>query len=107
MELSKYKSKAAELFEQLQDRLDEYEDAIDYDYGSAKLVIRFEQAPGVVYVINTQQAALQIWVAGEAKAWHFDWDEENSIWFDSKNEVELFAMLSSAFSRLTKERVQL
>jgi len=107
MELANYKKKATELFNRLLDSLDQYEDSIDYDFGSAKLVLRFDEKPSVVYVINTQQAAMQIWVAGEAQAWHFDWMDEKMYWYDSKNSVELFSLLDQKFSQLTNQRIHL
>lgn len=107
MELTEYKKRAHELFERLQDKLDAYEDELDYDFGYSKLTVRFEDQPGVVYVINTQQAALQIWVAGEALAWHFDWQAESEQWFDSKNQVELIALLQEKFQKLTGTRIDL
>ena len=107
MELSEYQRLAADLFERLQESLDNYEDAIDYDFGYSKLTIRFEGTPGAVYVVNTQQAAFQIWVAGQALAWHFTWNDEQSMWMDQKNDVELISLLETRFTNLTGQRISL
>ena len=43
-------------------------------------------------VINTQRPTRQIWLAANARAWHFGWDEPSKTWIDDKGEgVELFA----------------
>jgi iron donor protein CyaY len=107
MDLSHYKKQAADFFDRLLEQLDLYEDDIDYDFGYSKLTLRFDAKPGSVFVVNTQQAASQIWVAGEAQAWHFDWDEEKQLWYDNKNNVELISLLEDRFSQLTGKRIEL
>jgi len=107
MDLSTYKKKASVFFDHLLEQLDLYEDDIDYDFGYSKLILRFDAKPGSVFVVNTQQAAYQIWVAGEALAWHFDWNEEKQLWYDNKNDVELISLLEDWFSKLTGKRIEL
>lgn len=50
---------------------------------------------GVKCVINTQRPTQQIWVASNAQAWHFGWDEATGAWIDPKREnAELFDSLT-------------
>ena len=45
-------------------------------------------------VINTQRPTRQIWVAANARAWHFSYDEAKAEWLDDKDAaVELFTQL--------------
>lgn len=50
---------------------------------------------GVKCVINTQRPTQQIWVASNAQAWHFGWDEASGAWLDPRREnAELFDSLT-------------
>jgi len=99
MDLTTYRRLTSLAFEALQDRLDAFPDLLDFEFGQGKLVIRplNGNAP---YVLNTQQAAQQLWLAGEAQAWHFDWDEGAQRWWDARHGVELYALLSARLSAL-------
>jgi CyaY protein len=59
------------------------------------LVVRGAQK----FVINTQRSARQIWLAANATAWHFSWDEAGQTWLDDKGRGDLFVTLS----RLVRE----
>ncbi len=53
-------------------------------------------------IVNTQRPTRQIWVAANARAWHFSYDEAKDRWFDDKNaETELFVQIS----RIVKDAV--
>ena len=48
-----------------------------------------------VCVVNTQRPTHQIWLAADARAWHFSWDEPGAKWLDDKGQgVELFAKVA-------------
>lgn len=55
------------------------------------LTIEFEDQK--VYVINTQLAARQIWLAAERRAWHFDYAPEQDGWVEKKTATELWSTL--------------
>jgi len=104
MDLSEYKRRSADLFDDLQFVLDDFEDDLDYEYGQGKLTITALQS-GEKYVINTQQAALQIWLAGQATAWHFSWDADGQRWYDYKNSVPFRPTLSERLSKLIGKEI--
>ncbi|MCB9398295.1 MAG: iron donor protein CyaY [Acidobacteria bacterium] len=106
MDISEFQQRASDLFEQLQDGLDRYQDDLDYEFGHAKLVIQALTKPDV-YVVNTQQAAFQMWMAGQAKAWHFDWDEQREDWYDAKNKIGIHEALSTCLSQLCGKAITL
>ena len=35
-------------------------------------------------IVNTQRPTRQIWLAANAQAWHFSWDEGSRRWLDDK-----------------------
>ena len=57
-------------------------------------VITLTFASGKKAVLNTQRPTRQLWLAANARAWHFGWDDASKTWRDDKGEgVELFAYL--------------
>ncbi len=57
-------------------------------------LLRVEVPGGGEYVLNTQSAARQLWLAAEQRAWHFDWDGASRRWVAAKNGDELWETLS-------------
>jgi CyaY protein len=46
-------------------------------------------------VLNTQRPTRQLWLAANARAWHFSYDESQAKWLDDKRPTEeLFATLA-------------
>ncbi|MFO0659837.1 MAG: iron donor protein CyaY [Polyangiaceae bacterium] len=83
----------------LQRALDEL-DGVEAELSQGVLTISFEA--GAPYVVNSHRAALQIWMAAERTAWHFDpiSSQEGLTWVSTKapNE-ELRGALASVLSR--------
>jgi CyaY protein len=53
-------------------------------------------------IINTQRPARQIWLAANARAWHFSWDEASSRWLDDKGRgEELYATIARIVKQAT------
>lgn len=68
-------------------------DLVDCDVAGDVLTLAF--AGGKKCVMNTQRPTRQIWVAANARAWHFSWDEASGRWVDDKGRGELFATIAS------------
>jgi CyaY protein len=59
-------------------------------------VVTLTFANGKKCVINTQRPTRQIWLAANARAWHFSFDEASATWLDDKGQnVELIAQVAS------------
>ncbi len=72
---------------------DEDPDEIDCELVGDVLSVTFKG--GKKCVVNTQRPTRQIWVAANARAWHFSYDDAKDAWFDDKDAaVELFAQLA-------------
>jgi CyaY protein len=52
-------------------------------------------------ILNTQRPTRQLWLAANARAWHFSYDEAKEAWFDDKRpEEELLSTLSGIIKTL-------
>ncbi len=77
----------------------EYEQRAAAELASGVLTVEFFD--GTRYVVNSQRAARQIWLAAERSAWHFDWDEARRAWVATKSGEELWETLG----RLLREKL--
>ena len=97
MENKEYLKRVEVLFQKVEDKLDEYEDDIDYDHTPDKLMLNFESS-GEKVVINTQHAIKEIWLAGNSRAWHFQFLCDQDIWFAQAEQEEFYNCLASLLS---------
>ena len=104
MEIKDYLKRSKELFKKIEEKLDEFETEIDYDYAPGKLEIGFETG-GPKMVINIQQAIQQVWLAGNGQGWHFQYLEDQAIWFAHAEQVEFYQCLASLLSSRLKQTV--
>ncbi|MBX3203922.1 MAG: iron donor protein CyaY [Labilithrix sp.] len=71
-------------------------DADDVDVERAGDVITLTFRDGKKCVVNTQRPTRQIWLAANARAWHFGYDESTSRWLDDKGQgVELLERVAA------------
>jgi CyaY protein len=73
---------------------DQDPDVIDCERAGDVLSITF--TGGKKCIVNTQRPTRQLWVAANARAWHFSYDEGTSAWLDDKDaKIELFTQLGA------------
>ncbi len=94
MDESTYYNHAKNAFSHIEDAFDDDAvgdgDAIDCERAGDVLTLTFRD--GKKCVVNTQRPTRQIWLAADARAWHFSYDEATGRWLDDKGQgVELFA----------------
>lgn len=78
------------------ERMFEDVDAEVVDVERAGDVITLTFANRKKCVINTQRPTRQIWLAANARAWHFSFDDTSSTWLDDKGQgVELVAQVAA------------
>ena len=97
MDSKAYIRYADELFRTIEDKLEEFEEEVDYDRTSDKLEATIEST-GKKIVVNTQRAIHEIWLAGNSRGWHFQYDEDNTCWFALAEKVEFYSCLSELLS---------
>ena len=85
-------------FKHIEDALKDVDpDEVDLERAGDVITLTFKS--GVRCVVNTQRPTRQVWLAANARAWHFDWD--GTRWLDDKGTgVELHAQIAS----IVKER---
>lgn len=85
-------------------RLERLFDDVDpdrVDCESSGDVVTLSFSGGKRCVINTQRPTRQIWLAADARAWHFTYDESKAEWRDDKGgDTELFAKVSAIVAEL-------
>ena len=62
-------------------------DPDDVDCERAGDVVTLTLKGGRKCVVNTQRPTRQIWLAANARAWHFGWDDAAKTWVDDKGQV--------------------
>lgn len=91
MDDKRYNELTSTTFRKIEDLFKDV-DAEDVDVERAGDVISLIFASGKKAVINTQRPTRQIWLAANARAWHFDFDAATSRWVDDKGQgIELLA----------------
>jgi CyaY protein len=95
MDESRYQTIAAEALRQIEDMLADV-DADDVDVERAGDVLTLTFKGGRKCVVNTQRPTRQIWLAANARAWHFAYDEPTRRWLDDKGQgVELLGQVAA------------
>jgi CyaY protein len=101
MDLSTYQRLADDTFRTIGDAFEDVDpEAVDCEIAGD--VVTLTLRGGKKCVVNTQRPVHQIWLAANARAWHFSWDEGREQWMDDKGRGdELFATIA----RIVKEAV--
>src|SRR5580700_3942759 len=83
MDESAYQHLADATFKRIEDALKDVDtDRVDCERAGDVVTMTF--ANGKKCVVNTQRPTRQIWLAANARAWHFDWDDAAKKWLDDK-----------------------
>jgi CyaY protein len=102
---TEYELRAAPELGALLDALDRIGEEVDAELASGVLTLEF--GDGTRYVVNSQRAARQIWLAAERSAWHFDWHEARAAWISSKTGEELWETLGRLVAKKLGRPVKL
>ena len=104
MERAEFTEKSRVAFRRIADVLDEFDpDEVEAEYQGDILKILF--AAGTPFILNTQSAAHQIWLAGQSRGWHFDWNVSKEAWICGKTGDELFETLGQLVTARLGETV--
>jgi len=95
MDESRYQKIADEILGRIEAMFEDV-DADEVDVERAGDVVTLAFRNGKKAVVNTQRPTRQIWLAADARAWHFSFDEASGVWLDDKGKnVELLAQLAA------------
>ena len=96
----RYQHLADAAFRRIEDAFEDV-DAEEVDCERAGDVVTLLLRGGTRCIVNTQRPTRQIWLAANAQAWHFSWDDATRRWMDDKGRGEdLFGTLA----RIVKEQ---
>ena len=96
----KYLHIADAAFTRIEDALADL-DADDVDCERAGDVVTLVFKGGKRCVINTQRSTRQVWLAAQARAWHFSYDDAAAKWLDDKGTgAELFSTIAKIVEEL-------
>ena len=85
-------------------------DALDTEEVEAELesgILTLEFEDDSRYVINSHQAARQIWMAADRSGWHFDWHPETKSWVSTKSSDELWSVLQATLTKKLATQITL
>jgi CyaY protein len=100
MERSEFNRRSSEVFQRLEVAIDQLDpDEAELDVHGGVIYVSF--ADGARFVVNTQAAAHQIWLAGGAQGWHFGWNAEQEKWIGLRKGDELYA----TFQKIVGEKL--
>lgn len=95
MDESEYQKRADEALRHVEDLLKDV-DSEDVDVERSGDVLTLTFRSGKKAVLNTQRPTRQIWVAANARAWHFKFDPAARAWVDDKGQgIELFQQVAA------------
>lgn len=107
MDEGTYQKLADQAFRAIADAFDDVDPDV-CDCEVAGDVVTLTMCGGRKCIVNTQRPARQIWLAANARAWHFSWDEQARRWVDDKGRgEELFATLARIVKETTGADVEL
>jgi CyaY protein len=100
MEETTYQKLADEAYRRVADAFEDVDpDVVDCEVAGDVLTLTMKG--GKRCVLNTQRPTRQLWLAANARAWHFSFDDAKREWRDDKGQGhELYATLA----RIVKEQ---
>lgn len=106
MERSRFLKLASTTLEALDEVLGDLEHE-DLDVNLAGDVLTLSFSDRSSFIINAHSAALQVWMAANSSAWHFDYHDGTNRWVADKTGDELFATVSRVVSEKLGSPVEL
>jgi len=95
MDETRYQTLADSALRRIERALGDHDpDEIDCELAGDVLSLTFKS--GKKCIVNTQRPTRQLWVAANARAWHFSYDEAKDAWLSDKDAtIELFAQIAA------------
>ena len=96
-----FSERAEGLLARLETAVDRLADDFDIDVLRAGNVITLTFENDHRIIVNSQEAAREIWVAARSGGFHFRWDDETSRWVDTRSNMALGPALSGLIGKET------
>jgi CyaY protein len=88
-EAGAFRERAEATLARLERAIDDLADDFDIDVLRAGNVVTLTFETGHKIIVNTQEAAGEIWVAARSGGFHYRWDEAASQWRDTRSSEDL------------------
>ena len=98
---SEFQKLADQLYQKIEDSIEESGADVDYDQNGSVLTLEFENRSKLI--INRQQPLHQIWLATVENGHHYDY--KAGLWIDNRSGDEFLYFLSSAIFKQSMETV--
>ncbi len=98
---SEFQQLADQLYQKIEDSIEESGADVDYDQNGGLLTLEFENRTKLI--INRQQPLHQIWLATLENGHHYDYKEGE--WIDDRSGDEFLTFLSAAIFKQSQEKV--
>ena len=98
---SQFQQLADELYQTIEDCIEESGADVDYDQNGGLLTLEFENRSKLI--INRQQPLHQVWLATLENGHHYDYVDGK--WIDDRSGQEFLSFLSQAIFKQSKEQV--
>lgn len=89
-----FAARAEGLLAAMERAIDGISDDLDIDLLRAGNVVTLAFENGHRIVVNSQEAAQEIWVAARSGGFHYRWDAPASAWMDTRSQDDLRIVLS-------------
>ena len=100
---SEFHTKVDETLMRIERALEASDADLDFEYSAGILEISFPDHSKII--LNRQTPNREIWVAARSGGFHFAW--KNEAWRGTRDDRELFAVLTECASRQAGEPVQI
>ena len=98
---SEFQQLADQLYQKIEDCIEESGADVDYEQNGGLLTLEFENRSKLI--INRQQPLHQIWLATLKSGHHYNYINES--WIDDRSGDEFLAFLSAAVFKQSQEKV--
>lgn len=98
---SEFQQLADQLYQKIEDSIEESGADVDYDQNGGLLTLEFENRTKLI--INRQQPLHQIWLATLENGHHYDY--KAGKWIDDRSGDEFLTFLSAAIFKQSQENV--
>ena len=90
--------------EAVEDIFDDSDMDIDLENSAGVLTVRFEN--GAQLILSRQEPIRQLWLADRSGGFHFDYDEEQSLWICDTSEEPLGELLARVTLEQSGEQLE-
>lgn len=98
---SEFQHLADQLYQKIEDCIEESGADVDYDQNGVLLTLEFENRSKLI--INRQQPLHQIWLATQENGHHYNYDAGK--WIDDRSGDDFLVFLSAAIFKQSQEEV--